>query len=61
MVKVLIDIAFGESRVTKIIADTLPERNASTRVLEKNGFRLVKEMDDASDGLVWRWGLEKSH
>jgi|ERR1039458_4633338 RimJ/RimL family protein N-acetyltransferase len=46
MVKALIDIAFGESSVTKIIADTLPERNASTRVLEKNGFRLVKEMDD---------------
>jgi RimJ/RimL family protein N-acetyltransferase len=61
MVKALIDIAFVESRVTKIIADTLPHRNASTRVLEKNGFRLVKEMDDASDGLVWRWGLEKSH
>jgi ribosomal-protein-alanine N-acetyltransferase len=60
MVKALIGIAFGESRVTRIIADTLPERNASTRVLEKNGFRLVEEMDDASDGLVWRWNLEKS-
>ena len=60
MVRSLIAIAFAEPRVNQVAADTLPERNASTRVLEKNGFRLVKEMDDASDGLVWRWGLEKS-
>jgi [ribosomal protein S5]-alanine N-acetyltransferase len=30
--------AFADDRVTKVIAHTLPERNASTRVLEKVGF-----------------------
>ena len=59
MVKGLIDIAFADPRVSKVVADTLPERNASTRVLEKNGLNLNQEMEDVSEGLVWRWGLEK--
>lgn len=42
----------GERRV---IAHTLPERNASCRVLEKAGFAYVGEAVDPEDGLVWRW------
>lgn len=42
----------GERRV---IAHTLPERNASCRVLEKAGFAYEGEVVDPEDGLVWRW------
>ena len=36
-------------------AHTLPEVNASGRVLTKNGFTRVGEVIDPEDGLVWRW------
>jgi RimJ/RimL family protein N-acetyltransferase len=36
-------------------AHTLPERNASTRILEKCGFTFRGEILDPEDGLVWRW------
>lgn len=39
----------------RVIAHTLPERNASCRVLEKSGFACVGEAIDPEDGLVWRW------
>ena len=41
--------------VRRIIAHTLPERNPSTRILEKIGMRLIGEVDDPEDGIVWRW------
>jgi len=48
--------AFADERVTEVIAHTLPESNASTRVLEKLGFTRVGEGDD--DGMrVWRHSL----
>jgi RimJ/RimL family protein N-acetyltransferase len=47
--------AFGISEVRVVRAHTLPEENASTRVLAKCGFRQVGEMVDPEDGLVWRW------
>ena len=58
-VKQQIAVAFTESKVKRIIADTLPEHNASTRVLEKNGFKLLEAVDDTAVGLVWRWCLER--
>jgi [ribosomal protein S5]-alanine N-acetyltransferase len=36
-------------------AHTLPEVNASGRVLTKAGFRRLGEVIDPEDGLVWRW------
>lgn len=50
--------AFTDARVRLVLAHTLPEANASTRVLTKCGFRQVGEVIDPDDGLVWRW--EKS-
>ena len=47
--------AFGSGRVRLVRAHTLPERNASTRVLTKCGFRHIGEVIDPEDGLVWRW------
>lgn len=36
-------------------AHTLPERNASCRVLERVGFRHAGSVIDPEDGPVWRW------
>ena len=45
-----------EHRPTLVIAaQTLPERNASHRVLEKQGFRHTATLDHAEDGTVWEW------
>jgi RimJ/RimL family protein N-acetyltransferase len=50
--------AFADDRVTEVIAHTLPERNASTRVLEKAGF--TYEGAAAEDGeVVWRHALKR--
>jgi [ribosomal protein S5]-alanine N-acetyltransferase len=50
--------AFADDRVTEVIAHTLPERNASTRVLEKTGFGYAGEV--AEDGeVVWRYGIRR--
>ena len=40
-----------------VAAQTLPERNASHRVLEKLGFRHVDTIDHPEDGMVWEWQL----
>jgi RimJ/RimL family protein N-acetyltransferase len=47
--------AKSSSAVERVIAHTRPERNASTRVLEKSGFQRDGEIVDPEDGLVWRW------
>jgi len=46
--------AFAEPAVTRVIAHTLPERNASNRVLEKAGFEFDGEAREG-DQLVWRF------
>jgi [ribosomal protein S5]-alanine N-acetyltransferase len=51
----LVSYAFGHEQVRVVRAHTLPEQNASTRVLTKCGFRRVGEVVDPNDGAVWRW------
>lgn len=51
----IIQFAFADERVKTAIAHTLPEENASTRVLTKNGFRFTGEIHHSEDGLIWRW------
>jgi [ribosomal protein S5]-alanine N-acetyltransferase len=46
-------VSTGEVRLVR--AHTLPEPNASTRVLTKAGFQRVGQVVDPEDGLVWRW------
>ena len=41
--------------LARVIAHTLPEHNASTRVLTKCGFHRVAEVKDPEDGVIWRW------
>ena len=51
----LVAHALDDERVRTVCAHTLPEPNASTRVLTKCGFRRLGEVTDPEDGLVWRW------
>jgi RimJ/RimL family protein N-acetyltransferase len=55
----LVIYALGDSRVRVVRAHTLPEPNASTRVLTKCGFHYIGEVVDPEDGLVWRWEKER--
>ena len=38
-----------------VTALTLPESNASTRILEKNGYVFTGVVEDPEDGRVWEW------
>jgi RimJ/RimL family protein N-acetyltransferase len=51
----LVDFVFASGQVKVVCAHTLPETNASGRVLTKCGFTKVGEVIDPEDGLVWRW------
>jgi [ribosomal protein S5]-alanine N-acetyltransferase len=51
--------AFCDERVTTVIAHTLPERNASNRVLEKAGFEYDGEANENGE-LVWRFSLQRT-
>ncbi len=54
--RAMIAEAFADEQVTRVVAHTLPERNASNRVLEKVGFS--HDGDACEDGeLVWRYAL----
>jgi len=54
----LIAYATASGRVRIIRAHTLPQPNASTRVLKKCGFTLFGEVTHSEDGVVWRWELQ---
>lgn len=43
--------------VSKLIAHTLAEENASTAVLKANKFLFVGAVNDPDDGCVWQWCL----
>jgi len=51
----LVAFAFERPEVKLVCAHTLPEANASTRVLTRCGFHHVGTVDDPDDGPVWRW------
>jgi [ribosomal protein S5]-alanine N-acetyltransferase len=51
--------AFADGRVTRVIAHTLPEPNASTRVLENAGFRFERAVRQG-DATVWRFAIDRS-
>ena len=55
MARALCDRAASSVDVQRVRAHTLPERNASVRVLEKLGFRWDGDFQDPEDGPVWRW------
>ena len=55
MAAALLSYASADSRVRLIRAHTLPENNASARVLQKNDFMHLGTVTDPEDGDVWRW------
>jgi [ribosomal protein S5]-alanine N-acetyltransferase len=55
MARHLLEKALTEPQPLRICAQTLPEHNASTRVLEKLGFQQIAEFDHPEDGRVWEW------
>jgi ribosomal-protein-alanine N-acetyltransferase len=55
MAALLTDRAALPPPAVTVRAHTLPERNASARILEKLGFALLGQVVDPEDGPVWRW------
>ena len=53
----LIDIAHDQG-IRSVTAQTLPQANASTRILEKCGFVRDGEAVDDDIGTAWAWRLE---
>jgi RimJ/RimL family protein N-acetyltransferase len=59
MVGLLVNKADRDHRIKKILAYTLSTYNASTRVLRKQGFIKTSGIEDAENGWIWRWELER--
>jgi [ribosomal protein S5]-alanine N-acetyltransferase len=53
--KSLVDPAIKTDPSLRITARTLPERNFSTRILQKNKFEFTGIVHDPEDGEVWEW------
>ena len=54
-------LAESSPLVGTVMARTLMEQNASTRVLTKCGFSLAGEVVDPEDGRVWQWERPADH
>lgn len=57
MARHLIQIGKDTDPGTGIYAFTLPEKNASNRILQKLGFDFAGETRDEDGLVVWRWEL----
>ncbi|TDR22609.1 GNAT family N-acetyltransferase [Marinicella litoralis] len=53
----LIDLAIQADEELKIVAQTLPEKNASNQLLQKLGFTFFDVVEHPEDGIVWEWHL----
>jgi ribosomal-protein-alanine N-acetyltransferase len=51
--------AFSEPHVKIVEAHTLPEPNASTKILGKLGMRYLGPVHDPVDGEIWHWRLTR--
>lgn len=59
LAKALTKNAFNSEEVRKVVAHTLAQDNASTKVLLKCGFKKTEELHDPEDGDIWRWELPR--
>ena len=60
MARALVDLAWAaDPTLERIIAHTLPQENASTRILQRLGFARAGEAVDADEGVVWQWRLQR--
>ena len=55
MAGALLAHATASGAIRVVYAYTLPEQNASTRILIRHGFTRVGAAEDPEVGLVWRW------
>jgi ribosomal-protein-alanine N-acetyltransferase len=53
--KLLVDLSLRTDPAIRITARTLPTKNFSTRILEKNSFEFIGTVEDPEDGEVWEW------
>jgi hypothetical protein len=53
--RTLVSTALAEDPRVEVTARTLPEKNASNRILSKNGFVFSSTVQDPEDGEVWEW------
>lgn len=51
----LVSRTLADPAVRAVEACTLAERNASCRVLEKNGFTISEIINDPHEGSLWKW------
>jgi ribosomal-protein-alanine N-acetyltransferase len=56
----LLEAAFRLPEIGAVCAHTLPEMNASARVLLRAGFQRVAELVDPVDGHIWRWEITRA-
>jgi RimJ/RimL family protein N-acetyltransferase len=59
--KQLVELSLATDPSVRITARTLPEKNYSTRILEKNNFILLGFVTDPEDGEVWEWEYKEKH
>jgi [ribosomal protein S5]-alanine N-acetyltransferase len=59
-VRGLVQFAFEDARVSRIVAHTLAEKNASNAVLERVGMVFAGELVNDDVGRVWRWELSRN-
>ena len=57
--KQLVELSLATDPSVRITARTLPEKNYSTKILEKNNFILLGFVTDPEDGEVWEWEYKK--
>lgn len=55
----LIKNAFNLKNVNSVLAHTLGQFNASTKVLQNCGFVKIDEIDGKDLGMLWKWELRK--
>lgn len=56
----LVELSLKTDPTIEITARTLPEKNYSTKILEKNGFELIGTVYDKDDGEVWEWKYNRN-
>src|SRR5262249_22021454 len=60
MASELLHRALQSATVRDVVAHTLAEPNASTRILEKVGMHLVGEAQDPEVGTIWVWAYRRT-
>ena len=55
----LVEQAFMDTRVNRVLAHTLAVENASVAILRRLGFIFVCDVTHPDDGALWRWELAR--